>query len=973
MATPEDESASSRIAVYNALYDPVVCRSGDGAALTQVHVRRVSDAFYFAPSNPGAAILRWEHSQDPPVRRLDVVLHPGKVGSVEGVAWFFGPGSESHGFISPIVAGGHDTHFWWRIEAPHVSPGLRVGPVARFIQRLEGGESHTIDLLSDEARSIDVRVGDGFQITIMGESYAFFVLFRLVQHADGEASVSFRVTDAHLEIGLAPSREPVWFIVTPHPHREMKLVMGREAAALRLGVSAMISCDPIPPRDHFILSMAPLDPRETPISALPMAGPPRSVYCPMLIESGEQIVWPAPGKLAAREIADTITSLVFVGCPSEETLRRTFGSFAPTIGWMGAPSARARDVLYAASGVKLDADAGDMQSFQLGDDTGAFMDYPADRDFESVFEKFFAFIDAKRRASLPDDITEPAERHWRSRLPALPHCMDLGLAMAIAVINRHRGRLTKDDGSMVLEYASLQTDALWITSWDRVTSDRSALLVELIFRATAEYVASAFASDLKPWRVLETGGGWQCPSIEWDARPYLEIFEQSALTDERQAAVQQFLGQAKASGVKAEGAMAVLADALLKRFRADRAAGEDAASKGLARLNPLVLLVTEGEPASYDPRMEIAAGYWASYAAAFAVAKPSALIPTLMHKGMLDDVRACQRDLRQRVHTARSVDDAVNVAAARIRLGDLVGSELERASVIVARTLGADRIVAISAVMLDFVPYAGTILGLEIPLSRAPLSEAGLAPFAVPTNVVASSYTGRNFDRCCVLGAHEPRDGAEVSAMEIRDSAIGWLTYAGIEVVEPSQSLKSVIDSAEACGLVVFVGHAEDKDGVAGLDLGGLWLRKDDLNRIDWTGKIVILLGCETGAVDGANWPDHLIVRGARAVVATTAKLDARIADVFLQMFLHATTEGMAIDYAFFGARRRAVIVEALMARGVALEAALKLHADKLGDRPSGRSFSSHLAEVGLDWDYTYRAALYSLSLTLVGGAGEHL
>jgi hypothetical protein len=83
--------------------------------------------------------------------------------------------------------------------------------------------------------------------------------------------------------------------------------------------------------------------------------------------------------------------------------------------------------------------------------------------------------------------------------------------------------------------------------------------------------------------------------------------------------------------------------------------------------------------------------------------------------------------------------------------------------------------------------------------------------------------------------------------------------------------------------------------------------------------------------------------------------------------------QGLPADYAFFHARRKAVIYEALChLKGEEL-ARTKIAAIFEEDDSLGKPMNSIVADAGQSWEEIMRAAPGALSLTLLAGVGERL
>ena len=172
----------------------------------------------------------------------------------------------------------------------------------------------------------------------------------------------------------------------------------------------------------------------------------------------------------------------------------------------------------------------------------------------------------------------------------------------------------------------------------------------------------------------------------------------------------------------------------------------------------------------------------------------------------------------------------------------------------------------------------------------------------------------------------------------------------------------------------MFFGHASASEHWGGLQLGQVIISSDDLRAVDWSASFVVLVGCETAALDTANgdlaW--QFICGGARAVIGTTAKVRYDVADFFFRCLFSLLLSGMPVDYDFFSARRQTVSFEALLESRPPEEASSLIQ--RAIDEGHGQErFGEFLESLGLKWEMVYRQAVYSMTFSLMGGAGERI
>nr|WP_249180551.1 CHAT domain-containing protein [Burkholderia vietnamiensis] len=230
--------------------------------------------------------------------------------------------------------------------------------------------------------------------------------------------------------------------------------------------------------------------------------------------------------------------------------------------------------------------------------------------------------------------------------------------------------------------------------------------------------------------------------------------------------------------------------------------------------------------------------------------------------------------------------------------------------------------------------------------------------------------------RAAILAPLTPRDAAERAAAEIRDELVDVLPYSGFvpEILPQHATAEDAARLIEVSELVIFAGHAWTGIDSSGIDLQHFVLTSKELEKISWTGKLVLLVGCETAAVGSGNHDiaETLLRNGARAVAGTTSEVDAAHALRFVTSLLQYAMSGEAIDYAFFAARREMAVAETLLSIGIAWDKAIET-AERVSREDIASDFESMLGRAGLSWDQAFSAAVFSLSWTLFGGASERL
>ena len=162
----------------------------------------------------------------------------------------------------------------------------------------------------------------------------------------------------------------------------------------------------------------------------------------------------------------------------------------------------------------------------------------------------------------------------------------------------------------------------------------------------------------------------------------------------------------------------------------------------------------------------------------------------------------------------------------------------------------------------------------------------------------------------------------------------------------------------------------------AELLLGDFTVSIDELRKIDWSNLFVLLIGCETAAIDSKNGDiaSTLLELGARAVVGTSTKISMDVAKVFLQEFFINLMAGAPADYSFFYAKRKAVLHEALSRIYQGKDFTNEINALFTPEKKSKyMSMTEMLTKFGITWEQAGASALYAFSLSILGGAGERL
>jgi hypothetical protein len=599
--------------------------------------------------------------------------------------------------------------------------------------------------------------------------------------------------------------------------------------------------------------------------------------------------------------------------------------------------------------------------FSYGNREIAILELPAFSVDDKRVEDFLIYL-LERHQELYE---LPAHSYWHDalakRLPPLPIC-DQDRLDAISVMllgNTQRGRVPPNSTMMARDV--FQDASFWLFPVNAQIETYEELIVELVVRLASEYLGARCFCELfgglfrlvRPARPNELR---ECDDVgEIIGRSNGEIFEE--LFSNWQNGVDAWTAPASIARIhEALSDRGLESQDMLKglAIAAHRGFASEASEKTwkLSHLNPLVIALLPTEGSGYDARLHAEAE--------------------------LDEtVRKLQATLRSLFHEPPTDEILDEILSLRILLGSCGQFFVESVFAVLNR-LGADRILTFSNIPLDFVPYRGSILGLEVSLSRYPVS----------MTAYQFLMTAHNANRR--LGALTQRRAAILCPPlgNSGDSVIRWANEIGetvgalahISGLEPFYPIAGASDGSEVLAgvsesrLVLFAGHGFAVDGWAGLNLDKFYLEYSDVMAQSWAGSLVLLFACESGAVDASrgDLSRAFLLRGARGVIATTAKVRLDVADFLLRDLLIATfRHGLTIDHAFARARRRAALFEYFNdPLNAGLNSNLPEALDLVDKVPA---FSLVLKHYSIELNAFIRATRYALSFTLLGGVGERI
>jgi hypothetical protein len=250
--TPRRSVADARVVIHKDLpFDPVLT-TGD-RRLVGLHMRRAGDSLMFEPLPYRSAAVTVEDRLEPSgaVTGFVTPVGPGQSELLPGLRLAIDVGLRRQSLILPKIGMGQEERLAWLIESHTEMEEVWavIGRTNRFVVPFLAAypEHDSLDM-NVGAALLELEVGDGFMISVIGDVYAFMVIFRLVTCSRPSLTVVLRRRENDLEIvrqGDGPVEAA--FLVTPSPQRIHKFVAGRISASLRLSEIALAVHWPFPP------------------------------------------------------------------------------------------------------------------------------------------------------------------------------------------------------------------------------------------------------------------------------------------------------------------------------------------------------------------------------------------------------------------------------------------------------------------------------------------------------------------------------------------------------------------------------------------------------------------------------------------------------------------------------------------------------------------------------------------------------
>lgn len=850
------------------------------------------------------------------------------------------------------------------------------------------GSSKTLLLSPEwETRTIPLLRNASYTITCRCNAYFFSIMLRCVDCGPAKSEINFSYINNVLSVSPAPGVKTAEFCIFIYPLPGRRLISGRRTFGFHPGDLLIVVFEPFPPRILHLLSCSLASAVDTPVAHSPILQPQLSTLN-LLLGTPEGIIFRfSPEALAWAKQCKVIA---LFGNPTKSFIDGVLseGSWHNRICLVSGNA----ELLTTASKSFSDKPHNDFLnkpvSFRSRTKSLTLLGVPYSRDFvrsipliESLLIEAVAETD-----HLPLELSRKLNHHIRHRLPALPYCVDLAVGIISLAANMLRGRLPSDNGNDLPDYRLYADDSLWLVGWGKSSNlERSELLFELNARMAAEFMAVRSFIELQyekdePISEMEAKDRNELNILcsDWYRHWQYGQLDQPLVVAARTKLI-EFINKVSASS---ELVMRCLARSAYEACTATGSFSDwDPYREGISYVNPLVLIFAGGGDNQYDVRLEFDVPYWALFAGRSISRNSCAIVASLFHRSSLLSLYERFKQLRYEMYSDEI--DKSKIFTCRHELASGIFALIEEATYAVVDRLAPSRIIVFSDVPLDLLPYADSVLGMEIPSVRYPASGA----YGTVSNaVISSNYTVDRPEKnlCAILYASDNRDGVTDWAREV-GSEIGKLLEMlfGGNVKYPTLSYSNpdeILKETESCRIVVFLGHAQASESWAGLDVGSCHISVNEIAKRNWTYSFVFLIGCETAAMDTAegDLASAFLKKGARAVVGTLTKIPVDVASVFFAECFSWLNRGIPADYAFFIARQKAVVYEAVCSKHSDKNAA-RNEVDSIFAKLEKEEVSIYrrmgllLDQVDLSWEDVMLHSPTALSLTILGGAGERL
>ncbi len=479
---------------------------------------------------------------------------------------------------------------------------------------------------------------------------------------------------------------------------------------------------------------------------------------------------------------------------------------------------------------------------------------------QSLIENFF--IEIMKRCSNDWMLKEPlnvSNYHQKRRLRPIPYCNDLSIGMISILGNIYREKLP-DLTKFSLNYDIYRNNSFWLVPCEGFSIERSKLIEELNIRIVSEHIASRAYSELMSIRQ----GSTNKLKHKISQRTACKLFDfwrrYSGLSQTELLALERITCTIQVKSTKSQ--QLLFKSLAIAAYQACSQKGyffkSNPRSEGLAYVNSLIVVYATGSDNAYDLNLQFCSNFWAFYAGRTRSIKPAAIVASFLHNDETEEIKTLQNELRQLLQNRILPDIQIyRIQIARENLSKKLTETIEPATYSLMRKLNPDRIIVFSNFALENLQCNGTILCLEYPVARYPASlptaySAGLR------SAIASFSRIYCFapNKAAVLVARNIIDEITKWAIGISDELKATLSLIGCDVCFPFEDYKdkkAALKKLEGTQIVIFIGHGRASLDSAELLLGDFTISIDELRKIDWSNLFVLLIGCETAAIDSKN------------------------------------------------------------------------------------------------------------------------
>jgi hypothetical protein len=511
--TKETMPRAGAIFVYDKTlaFDPLM--DEERSRLLGIRARRFGDSFPFElfPDRQNAISTKLRVADPEGAFQVNTLEAGGT--ALQGLKVTARSADDEQSIIFPKLGSEHEVRIIWQINLESKEPVavVRIREPGRFLTKLDRGTSAQFDLAETNTISLNVKIGDGIRLNTRGNSYAYVIVFRLVDCSEPSIDLRCQYSDSSLTITVEATR-PVeaTFLVRPSARKDVQFMSGHPSVSRRLSEIAIVVGPPFEPRFFLDICSALTALGDVPLSTRPALGPPQSSFPLVIIGRTDAAGWPIVGRVSEDILQRSIRGIIYIGETSPSVVDECLNS--ANIEFVGVISESRRKLrrLLRNSPLRGRTFAKGQPLFgrhgQKG--VGAMFVQSAAGSWDEL-DEFFVGVVQTRLSTFSEQFASSWKDHLDARLPALPFCRDLAVSMMLSVSNRHRGRCMRDSGSAELDYDGLLGKRLWLFEDDEtIIDDRDDLILDIALRTVAEYLAVLVCG---PFGLRELGGfGGKC-------------------------------------------------------------------------------------------------------------------------------------------------------------------------------------------------------------------------------------------------------------------------------------------------------------------------------------------------------------------------------------------------------------------------------------------------------------------------------